>query len=94
MPDKKAFLDAVTRAVTKGAMENYYNPGLSWKETEGYSVGNILKMLSGNKGYRETHNAIFDAEDELQVMQLLGHELSKYDVALLSDHKISRTCKM
>jgi hypothetical protein len=54
----------------------------------GYSVENILKMLSGNEGYRETHNAVLDAEDELQIMQLLGHEISKYDVALLSDCKI------
>lgn len=46
----------------------------------GYGVENILKMLSDNKGYRETHNAVLDAEDELQIMQLLGHEISKYDI--------------
>ncbi len=50
----------------------------------GYGVENILKMLSANKGYRETHNAVSDAEDELQVMQLLGHEISKYDVAFIT----------
>lgn len=55
----------------------------------GYGVENILKMLGGNKGYRETHNAVLDAEDELQIMQLLGHEISKYNVALISDRKIT-----
>ncbi len=49
----------------------------------GYGVENILKMLSDNKGYRETHNAVLDAEDELQIMQLLGHEISKYDAAYI-----------
>lgn len=53
----------------------------------GYGVESILKMLSGNKGYRETHNAVLDAEDELQIMQLLGHAISKYDVACISDRR-------
>ena len=33
----------------------------------------------------ETHNAVLDAEDELQIMQLLGHEIKEYEIALLSD---------
>ena len=45
----------------------------------------VLKMLSRNRGYRETHNAVLDAEDELQIMQLLGHEIKEYEIALLSD---------
>lgn len=49
----------------------------------GYGVENILKMLSNNKGYCETHNAVLDAEDELKIMQLLGHEISKYEVAFI-----------
>ena len=48
----------------------------------GYGVEDILKMLSDNKGYCETHNAVFDAEDELRIMQLLGHGIEKYDIAL------------
>lgn len=55
----------------------------------GYGVEDILKMLSKNKRYSETHNAVLDAEDELQIMQLLGHEISKYDIAFISDRKIS-----
>ncbi len=55
----------------------------------GYGVENILKMLSGNHRYYETHNAVLDAEDELQIMQLLGHGLNEYEIALLSDKNIS-----
>lgn len=51
----------------------------------GYGVESILKMLSENYGYMETHNAVLDAEDELQIMQLLGHGLSEYDIAFISD---------
>ena len=46
-------------------------------------------MLSGNHRYYETHNAVLDAEDELQIMQLLGHGLNEYEIALLSDKNIS-----
>ncbi len=55
----------------------------------GYGVENILKMLSGNHRYYETHNAVLDAEDELQIMQLLGQGLNEYEIALLSDKNIS-----
>lgn len=44
----------------------------------GYGVEEILRMLSGNRNYSETHNAILDAMDELRIMQLLGHKLDKY----------------
>lgn len=49
----------------------------------GYGVETILRMLSKNKRYSETHNAALDAEDELQIMQLLGHGISEYDIALI-----------
>ncbi len=51
----------------------------------GYGVESILKMLSENHRYMETHNAVLDAEDELQIMQLLGHGISEYDIAFISD---------
>ena len=54
---------------------------------QGYGVENILKMLSRDKGYRETHNAVLDAEDELKIMQLLGYDISQYDIALISAGK-------
>ena len=50
----------------------------------GYGVEDILKMLSRNNRYRETHNAVTDAEDELKIMKLLGYEISEYDIALIS----------
>ena len=50
----------------------------------GYGVEDILQMLSRNNRYRETHNAVTDAEDELKIMRMLGYELSVYDIALIS----------
>lgn len=50
----------------------------------GYGVEDILKMLSRNNRYHEKHNAVLDAEDELEIMRLLGHDISVYDIALLS----------
>ena len=44
----------------------------------GYGVEPMLQLLSGNPGYRESHNALFDALDELEIMRLLGHPLEHY----------------
>ena len=44
----------------------------------GYGVENIYRMLSENLMYREMHNALTDAIDELEIMRLLKHRLSKY----------------
>ena len=44
----------------------------------GYGVESMLRLLSGNRGYHETHNAILDALDELEIMRLLGHPLTRY----------------
>lgn len=57
------------------------------KLKRGYGVENILQMLRKNRRYSETHNAVLDAEDELQIMQLLGHELHEYEIARLPDKK-------
>ena len=64
------------------------------KMKHGYGVENILRMLSKNWEYSETHNAVLDAEDELQIMQLLGHRINEYDIALISDKRISCRKKM
>ena len=32
----------------------------------------MLRLLSGRGSYHETHNALFDAMDELEIMRLLG----------------------
>ena len=44
----------------------------------GYGVETMLRLLSGNRTYRETHNACFDAMEELDIMRLLGHPLTAY----------------
>lgn len=44
----------------------------------GYGVEPMLRLLSGNRGYRETHNALFDAMDELEIMRLMGRPVEDY----------------
>ena len=44
----------------------------------GYGVEPMLRLLSGNVTYCETHNALFDAMDELEIMRLLAHRLEDY----------------
>lgn len=44
----------------------------------GFGVESVLRMLSGDPAYRETHNALQDALDELRIMALLGHPLHSY----------------
>lgn len=50
----------------------------------GYGVESIFQMLSGNLHYYEKHNALQDAEDELEIMMMLGHTVEEYDVALIN----------
>ena len=44
----------------------------------GYGVEPMLQLLSGKHGYRETHNALWDALDELKIMALMAHPLESY----------------
>lgn len=44
----------------------------------GYGVEPMLRLLSGNAAYRESHNAFFDAMDELDLMQHLAYTPSAY----------------
>lgn len=44
----------------------------------GYGVEPMLRLLAGNRTYHETHNALYDAMDELEIMRLLGHPLTCY----------------
>lgn len=43
----------------------------------GYGVENIMRMF-GKRNYAETHNALMDARDELEIMRLLGHSVAMY----------------
>ena len=49
-----------------------------------YGVEPMIRMLSGDYGYFETHNALYDALDELRIMQLLGLPLDTYNVAIIN----------
>ncbi len=44
----------------------------------GYGVEPMTHLLSGDHGYREVHNALLDAIDELKLMAMLGHPVSDY----------------
>lgn len=44
----------------------------------GFGVEPMLRLLSGVTSYRETHNALYDAVDELEIMHLLGYSLDAY----------------
>ena len=45
----------------------------------GYGVEPIYQMLSKNNFYSETHNAVNDALDELNIMRMLDHPFSIYE---------------
>lgn len=47
----------------------------------GYGVESIYRMLSGDSAYREMHNALQDALDELEIMRMLGFKTERYDIA-------------
>lgn len=38
----------------------------------------MLRLLTGDSQYIETHNALFDALDELNILRLLGHTVDAY----------------
>lgn len=46
----------------------------------GYGVEAMTRLLSGDRGYRESHNAYFDVLDELQIMRLLAHPAERYPI--------------
>ena len=50
----------------------------------GYGVENMLRLLRGDPVYCETHNAVRDSLDELEIMRLLGHGLEVYEAAKIT----------
>ena len=44
----------------------------------GYGVEPMLRLLSGNCTYHESHNAFFDALDELEIVRFLGYQSKEY----------------
>jgi len=53
----------------------------------GYGVESVYRMLSENFAYRELHNALTDAVDELEIMRLLQHGLDRYALARIGGAK-------
>lgn len=47
----------------------------------GYGVEPMLQLLLNDPAYSETHNALYDAADELQIMKLLGRSVEAYECA-------------
>ncbi|SFB31685.1 hypothetical protein SAMN05216249_1203 [Acetitomaculum ruminis DSM 5522] len=47
---------------------------------KGYGVEPIYRMLSGNQLYREIHNALMDAIDELKIIEMLGYDIDVYNI--------------
>ena len=48
------------------------------KLKRGYGVEAMLRLLSDDPSYHESHNAFFDALEELEIMRLLGHKPACY----------------
>ncbi len=44
----------------------------------GYGAQDIYRLMSGDQCYCETHNALYDAIDELYIMEKLGYAPSEY----------------
>lgn len=75
--------------IMKIAAYRQYNPKIpksaecfgTGRLKRGYGVESIYRMLSGNMGYCELHNALRDAVDELEIMRMLGVEINDYALA-------------
>ena len=44
-----------------------------------YGVEPIMHLLTGDRRYMETHNALLDAVDELKIVELLGKSIEEYE---------------
>lgn len=53
------------------------------KMKRNHGVEPMMQLLSGNHEYREVHNALYDAMDELEIMRLLGKPIEEYHIAQL-----------
>ncbi len=75
--------------IMKIAAYKQYNPKLppnadyckSGRIKPSYSAETIYRIMSQNRFYNEMHNAIFDAVDELKIMEMIGLDIKKYEPA-------------
>lgn len=73
--------------IMKRAAYIQYNPAIprsaplcsTGRMKSGYGVQSMLRIMTGDFSYCETHNALLDAVDELKIMYLLGHSIDRYD---------------
>lgn len=83
-----AWLDQQWYDIMRLAAYKQYNPAIpcyapcckTGRLKKGYSVEATLSRLRGEL-YTETHNALCDARDELEIMRRLGHALAVYEIA-------------
>ena len=57
---------------------NHANCTTTGRLRSGYGVEPTLQRLLEDPTYHETHNALLDAQDELKIMELLGHPWKTY----------------
>ena len=80
--------DYAWKDIMKLAAYRQHNPSIpadcpcckTGRMKSGYGVEPVMRLLSGDQRYEEVHNALCDAEDELRIMQLLGHDIDRYPV--------------
>ena len=73
--------------IMKIAAYKQYNPTIpkyadcfsNGRLKSGYGVEPTLQRLSKKSNYQETHNALYDACDELKIMELLKHPIELYE---------------
>lgn len=83
LPELRAFAwhDIMQRAAyrqTNPKIPSYADCCATGRLRRGYGVEPMLRLLSGDRTYCETHNAILDAFDELEIMRLLGAHPREY----------------
>lgn len=83
LPELKDF---VWRDIMRIAAYKQYNPSIpddaeccsTGRLKSNYGVESIMRMLMGDKKYFEKHNAVYDAKDELLIMQMLEYPAEQY----------------
>lgn len=65
----------------------YFECSKSGRMKRGYGVEGLLRMTTGNPYYREVHNAIYDARDELKLLELLGVDRGVYEEVAVINRK-------
>ena len=84
--------------IMKLAAYKKYNPAIGQAEAcdkngrlkKDFGVGSMIRRMTGDVSFTETHNALYDARDELKVMELLDRPVSDYEFARVEGDLSSR----